>query len=199
MLPENIIYIGVVLNIIAIIWYIRNIFYSGIKPNLISWFIWGLAPLVGVFLQLKAGAGLSVLPVFMAGFGPLIIFIVCLFKKERYWKITKFDLFCGFFAILALIIYILTNNLGISIIFAILSDGLACIPTILKSWKFPETETGVVFFSGLIGNILALLIIKNWIFSIYSFSVYLILANLIILFSIYGKRIFRFLKFKKYS
>jgi hypothetical protein len=196
MLPENIIYIGFVINIIAIIWYIRNIFYSGTKPNLVSWFIWALAPLVAVFLQLKAGAGISVLPVFMAGFGPLVIFIVCLFKKERYWKLTKFDLFCGFIAILALIIYILTNNLGISILFAILSDGLACIPTILKSWKFPETETGVVFFSGLIGNILALLIIKNWIFSIYSFSVYLILANLVILFSIYGKKIF---KFKKYS
>lgn len=196
MLPEKIIYVGFVIYAIAIIWYIRNIFYSGTKPNLVSWFIWALAPLVAVFLQLKAGAGLSVLPVFMAGFGPLIIFIFCLFKKERYWKITKFDLFCGLFAILALIIYILTNNLGISILFAILSDGLACVPTILKSWKFPETETGVVYFSGLIGNTLALLIIKNWIFSIYSFSVYLILANLIILFSIYGKRIF---KSKKYS
>jgi len=191
MLPEKIIFVGVLINIIAIVWYVRNIFFSGTKPNLVSWFIWALAPLVGVFLQLKAGAGLSVLPVFMAGLGPLIIFIFCLFKKERYWKITKFDLFCGFFAILALVFYILTNNLGVSILFAILSDGLACVPTILKSWKFPETETSLVYFSGLISNILALLIIKNWIFSIYSFSVYLILANLIILFSIYQKRIFR--------
>jgi hypothetical protein len=191
MLPENIIYLGVVINLVSSLWYIRNIFKGGTKPNLISWFMWMLAPFVGVFFQLKAGAGLSSLGVFMSGFGPLLVILFSLWNKNAYWKIVKFDLICGAISLMALVLYAFTHNLGISILFAIVSDGLAAIPTLIKSWKFPETETAAIYLGGIINNILALLIIKNWIFSIYSFSVYLVLINIAICFAIYHKRIFK--------
>ena len=191
MLPEKIIYIGVLINLICTVWYIRGIFYSGTKPNLVSWFIWTLAPFIGVFLQLKAGAGLSTLSVFMAGFGPLLVLLFSIFNKNAYWKITRFDLTCGLISLLALVLYIFTHKLGISIFFAIFSDGLAAIPTIKKSWNFPETESSSTYLGGIINNTLSLLIIKNWIFSIYSFSVYLIIINIIIISTIYRRRIFK--------
>jgi hypothetical protein len=191
MLPENIIFVGVAINLIAEIYYLRGILKGHAKPNLVSWIMWMLAPFIGVFFQLKAGAGLSVLPVFMAGFGPFLVITFSLLIKNAYWKINTFDLICGAFSLLALVFYILTHNLGISILFAILSDGLAAVPTIIKSWKFPETEEANIFIGGLFSNILALFIIKNWIFSIYSFNIYFILINTIIIFSIYQKRIFK--------
>ena len=191
MLPEKIIYIGVLINLIGILWYIRGIFYSGTKPNLVSWFIWTLAPFIGVFLQLKAEAGLSVLGTLMAGFGPFLVLLFSLFKKNSFWKIKTFDVICGLIALFSLILYILTHNLGISILFAILSDFLAYIPTILKTYKFPETENSSIFAGGIINNILALLITKNWIFAIYAFPVYLVLVNLIEVYFIYRKRIFK--------
>jgi len=191
MLPEKIIIIGVLINLFCCLWYIKNIIKGGTRPNLVSWFIWMLAPFVGTFLALKAGAGFSVTGIFMAGFGPFLVIIVSLFKKNAFWKIEKFDLLCGFFSILALIFYIITNNLGISILFAILSDGLAAIPTIIKSWKFPETESSSTYIGGIINNTLSLLIIKNWIFSIYSFNIYFIVVNVVIIFAIYHKKIFK--------
>ena len=148
-----------------------------------------LGPFIGVFFQLKAGAGLSVLPVFLAGFGPLVIIVISLFRKNSIWKITKLDVICGILAIMALLFYVLTHNLGISILFAILTDGLAAIPTIVKSWKFPETETAVVYLPGIFNNTLALFVITNWIFSIYSFSIYFIVVNTIIIFCIYHKKL----------
>ena len=192
MLPENIIYITVLFNLIGSFFYIKDIFYGKTKPNLVSWVLWMLAPFIGVFFQIKAGAGLSVIPVFMAGFIPLIVIIVSLWHKNAYWKITKLDVFCGLLALTALVFYVLTHNLGISILFAILSDGLAAIPTLIKSWKFPETETAAVYAVSIFTNILALFIIKNWIFSIYSFNIYLILINIAIVFCIYRKKIFKF-------
>ena len=191
MLPEKIIFIGVLINLICTVWYIRGIFYSGTKPNLVSWFIWTLAPFIGVFLQLKAEAGLSVLGTLMAGFGPFLVLLFSLFKKNSFWKIKTFDVICGLIALFSLILYILTHNLGISILFAILSDFLAYIPTILKTYKFPETENSSIFAGGIINNILALLITKNWIFAIYAFPVYLVLANLIEVYFIYRKKIFK--------
>jgi hypothetical protein len=76
-------------------------------------------------------------------------------------------------------------------LFAIISDCLAAMPTVVKSWNFPDTENGSIYTAGIIMNILGLLTIKNWIFSIYSFSIYIVLINFIILFSIYRKKIFK--------
>jgi len=191
MLPEKIIFVGVAISFITSLWYVRNIFFGSTRPNLVSYFIWMLAPFVGVFLQLKAGAGFSSLGVFMAGFGPFLVILFCLFKKNAFWKINTFDIICGLFSVMALVIYVITNNLGISIFFAILSDLLAGVPTVIKSWKHSETETSSIYIGGIINNILALLIIKNWSFSIYSFPIYLILMNLIIVFGIYRKKIFK--------
>ena len=196
MLPEKIIYITVLVTIIGYLIYFKDIFYGRAKPNLVSWFLWMLGPFIGVFFQLKAGAGLSVIPVFLAGFGPLIVIIVSIFNKKAYWKITKLDVFCGIFALIALILYIFTHNLGISIMFAILGDGFAAIPTLVKSWNFPDTETAVVYLPGVISNILGLLIIKDWIFTIYSFSFYFIFVNLAIILCIYRKKILNMLYFR---
>ncbi|MBU0612298.1 hypothetical protein KKA39_01555 [Patescibacteria group bacterium] len=191
MLPENIIFIGVLINLICTIWYIRGIFRHGTRPNLISWFVWMLAPFVGVFLQLKAGAGLSSLSVLMAGVGPFLVIVFSIFKKNAFWKIQSFDLVCGFISIMALVLYIITNNLGISILFAILSDFLAYIPTFIKTWKYPETENSSIYIGGIIGNTLSLLIVRNWIFAIYSFPIYLVLANLVEVYFIYRKKFLR--------
>ncbi|OIO30024.1 hypothetical protein AUJ22_00330 [Candidatus Nomurabacteria bacterium CG1_02_31_12] len=191
MLPEKIIIIAVIISFIGDFIYLRSMYLGHAKPNLVSWFIWMLAPFIGVFFQLKAGAELSVLPVFMAGFGPLLVIIYSLLKKNGYWKIVKLDIICGIISFSALILYIFTHNLGISILFAIISDGLAAIPTIIKSWRFSETESASIYLTGIFINIVGLLIIKDWIFPIYSFSIYLILMNLTISFCIYHNRIFK--------
>lgn len=189
MLPENIAYITILISAVGYFFYFKGIFRGQTKPNLVSWFLWMLGPFIGTFFQLKAGAGLSVLPVFMAGFGPFLVIAVSLLRKNSIWKITALDVFCGVLALLALVFYALTHNLGISILFAILSDGLAAVPTLAKSWKFPETESAGVYAVGIINNILGLLIIKNWVFSIYSFGIYFVLINSAIVFCIYRKRL----------
>lgn len=191
MLPENIIFIAILTTLVGYFFYFRDFLYGKTRPNLVSWFLWMLGPFIGVFFQLKAGASLSILPVFFAGFGPLVVIIISLFRKNSIWKINKLDIVCGVLALMALMFYILTHNLGISILFAIFTDGLAAIPTIIKSWKFPETETVAVYVPSIFNNTLALLIIKKWIFSIYSLNIYFIVVNIIIIFCIYRKKIFK--------
>ncbi len=189
MLPEYIIYLSIPAYFFAYSLYVKDIFYGNTRPNLVSWSLWTLAPFIGVFLQIKAGAGLSWIPLFTAGFGPLVVVIVSLFHKNSYWKINTFDIICGIFSLLALVLYLLTHNLGLSILFAILSDLFAFIPTFIKGWKSPETETSSVYYISIFSNVLALLIIKSWIFTIYSFSIYLLIANIIMMIFMYRKKI----------
>ena len=196
MLPENIIFVGVLINLVGLFWYIKDVIKGGTKPNLVSWFIWSLAPFIGVFFQFKAGAGFSSLPIFMAGFTSLVVIIVSVLKKNGYWKINSFDVVCGIISLFALILYVFTHNLSISILFAIISDGLAYIPTIRKSWNFPETETGLMYTTGIVSNIIGLLTIKMWTFPIYSFGIYIVLFNSMVVFSIYRKKILNMLYFR---
>lgn len=189
MLPEQIIFIGVLISLLGTIWYIRTIFTSGTRPNAISWLIWMVAPFVGTFLSIKAGAGFSVLGVFMSGFGPLLVIFFALIKRNAFWKVNYFDVLCGLFSVIALIMYVITKNPNSSIIFAIISDGLAAIPTILKSREHPDSESGSIYFAGIMNNLLALLIIKDWSFAVYSFNAYIVLVNIIIVFAIYRKKI----------
>lgn len=191
MLLEKIAYITVLIQLIGVSFYIRDMFRGTTKPNLVSWTVWALAPLIGSWLSVKAGAGLSVLPVFMAGFNPILVIIIALIVKKGYWKITSLDIICGILALFALVIWIFTRNFSLSIMFAILSDFLASIPTLIKSWKFPETETSSAYVGGIIANILGLFIITNWTFPIYSLGVYFIAMNLLIVFAIYRKKIFK--------
>lgn len=191
MLPEKIIFVGVFINLVGLFWYIKDVIKGGTRPNLVSWFIWSLAPFIGVFFQFKAGAGLSVLPIFMAGFTSLVVIIIAILKKNGYWKINSFDVVCGTISLFALILYVFTHNLSISILFAIISDALAYIPTIRKSWSFPETETGLMYTTGIVSNLIGLLTINTWTFPIYSFGIYIIIFNAIVVFSIYRKKIFK--------
>jgi len=195
MLPEQFIWIGVIINLAGALWYIKHIVWGTTRPNLVSWFIWTLAPFIAVFFEIKAGAGLSVMYPFMAGFSSLLVIVLSLFRRNAIWKISTLDIICGVLALIALVFYVLTHNLAISIIFAILSDGLAAAPTLIKTWKFPETENSVTYTTGIINAIISLLVIKNWIFSIYSFNIYLMAMNLVIIFCIYRKKIFNMLYF----
>ncbi|MFA6520237.1 MAG: hypothetical protein WCT44_01365 [Candidatus Paceibacterota bacterium] len=196
MISEQFAYIAIFTSLLGASLYIKDIFFGKTRPNFVSWFMWMLAPFIGAFLQVKAGAGfVASLPVFMAGFVPFLVLIGALIKRNAYWEITFFDVACGIFSMLALFLWILTKNTTLSVIFAILADGLAVIPTLVKSWHFPETETGMTYLPGVINNIIGLLIIQNWIFSIYSLYIYFIIANLAIMICIYRKKIINMLHF----
>jgi len=191
MLPEKIIFFAICLNLIGQVLYIRSIVQGKSKPNLVTWIIWMLAPFIGVFFQLKAGAGLSVLPIFMAGFGPLIIITAALLVKNAFWKIHKLDIYCGLLSVTALVLYIITHNISLSILFAILADVLAFMPTYIKAWSFPETESHHAYSWATISNLIGLLIIKEWSFPIYSFGLYLMLGNIVMIFVIFRRKIFK--------
>ena len=193
MLPEQIGYVSIVLGIAGAYPYIKNTLSGETKPNKVGWFIWALAPMIGAFLQFKSGATLSALPILMEGMLSLSIFFSSFINKNAYWKITILDIICGTLSIFALVLWVITRESSISTLFVILADLLAGLPILIKSWKYPETETGSAYSYALLSNIIGLFIIKNWIFSIYSIGVYFVIMNLFITLGIYHKKVLYFI------
>lgn len=180
-----------IIQLIGVSLYIRSMMRGEAKPNRVSWAIWALGPIIGVWLQWKVESGLYLLPVFMAGFNPIIVVVASFLIKKGYWEIKKFDVYCGILAILSLFLWATTQNLFLSIAFAIASDLLAGIPTLYKSWKYPESENPSAYIGGGIANILGLSIIKDYNFSTLSFGLYLVILNVVIVLGIYRKKIFK--------
>ncbi len=194
MLPEQIGYLVIIIGTIGTFFYVKDIIKGTTKPNRVSWTLWMLASFTGGFLQFKAGAGFSALPAIMAGFSSLTVLIFSLFVKNAYWKITVFDIFCGFLSLFALILFVITHKFGISILFALISDFLACIPSLTKSWNFPETETGIEYILSALNGFIGLLVLKTWVFLGYSFGLYFVILNLVFVFFIYRKKISSFFR-----
>lgn len=192
MLPYYISYLTIVLGLLGAISYIREIIIGKTRPNIVSWILWSIAPLVGVYINYKSGIPLSLLlSTFIAGFSPLLVVIASFIKNNAYWKITKFDILCGAFSVIAMLLWVTTKNSILSLSFAILADLVAGIPTLRKSWTHSDTESHGPYSMGIINQIITFLIIKDFSYLNIALPIYFVLMNGSIILGIYRKKIFR--------
>lgn len=182
--------IGVLLSLIGAFSYIRGTLQGKTKPNRVTWSMWALAPLIGTAIALSSHADpWATARIFLASFVPLLVLIASFANKNSYWKLSVFDILCGLWSLAALITWQVIDSPQIGILFAILADGFAALPTIIKAWKYPETENGVNFITSLISVLLVLPSIPVWNITNAGFQIYLMVADSILIFAIYRKRI----------
>lgn len=188
---QYLVIIGALANVLGSLSYARNTIRGVTKPNRVSWLMWSIAPFIATGAALSDGVTWTALPVFMSGFCPFMILVASFFNKNAYWKLNLFDYICGAFSVLALILWWISKDPSIAIFFAIISDLFAAIPTITKSWNFPESESSIAFSVGLFSAITSLFALKLYTFSELGFPVYLIVINLVLVLAIERRRIFR--------
>lgn len=141
---------------------------------------------------LKTGAGIAAVPIFLAGFGPILVFCASFVNRNAYWKISSFDALCGIAAVCALILWGITRNAAVATSLAILGDFLAAIPTIIKAWKYPATENSAPFITALFSSVVSLIVLHGWTFSQFGFPVYIICCNTVVILCVERKRFAHF-------
>ncbi len=180
MINSNWVIVGVVIQIIGSWSYFSETLSGKIKANKVTWLLWSLAPIIAFFAQIKQGVGIISLSTLVVGLIPIIIFFASFINKDAEWKLERVDLICGIVSITGLILWMVTRVGNVAILFSIIADGMAAVPTIIKSYKFPETESAPIFSTGIINAGLAILTIKEWSFQNYAFPLYLLIVNVII-------------------
>lgn len=155
------------------------------KPNRVSWALWGAAPLISTIIILHEGiVSWSVLPVFMAGFVPVLVLIGSYFNKQAYWKLQTFDYVCGAIGLISLVFWLVADQPVIAVVMLVMTDCFAALPTIRKAWYYPETETAIVYLAALFGGIAGLVNLNELVVIEFAFPLYLVLINLVILLAI---------------
>lgn len=180
MLDERFVILGSIISFYGSLRYLVDTLQGKAKPNRVTWFFWALAPLIAFVAELGKGVGLQSLMTFMVGFNPLLVLLASFVNKKAYWELHKLDYFYGGLALFGIIIWQITGEGNLAILFSILADGLAAIPTVIKSYHQPETESGSIFLCGLIMAALTLLTITDWTFAHWGFPVYIFGINLVL-------------------
>jgi hypothetical protein len=177
---QNFVFLGAFIFFFGSIGYFIETLQGKVKPNKVTWFLWSLAPFIAFFAEISQGVGIQSLLIFMFGFIPLTIFFASFVNKKSYWKISKTDILCGSLSVIGIILWKITSVGNIAIIFSIISDLLASLPTIIKAYKNPETENSTLFFANAFSATITLLTVKTWVFQEYGFVSYIFLDSLLI-------------------
>ena len=189
-MSQYLVFVGAIVALLGALFYIRDIFRLKTRPNRVTWLMWSIAPLIAFVAELAKGVGLAAIPVFMVGFCPLLIFLASFVKNNSYWKLDRFDYLCGLLSVAALLFCGITNEPDIAIIFAIASDGFAAMPTIIKSWKYPETESSIAYITGLFVALTSFFALKMWNFTELAFPIYLVIVDMILISVLWKNKIF---------
>ncbi|MDR3643263.1 MAG: hypothetical protein P4L74_06600 [Candidatus Doudnabacteria bacterium] len=180
--------LGAAVNFYGCTIYIRDIFRGTTRPNLVTWVLWALAPLIAAGAAFYAGNRWVVLPTFMVGFCPILVIIAAIIKKNAIWQPSNFDYFCGSLSLMALILLLFTKNADLAIVFSIISDLLAGLPTLKKAWLFPDTESGITYIAALFNIFTSFTVLKIYNFSELAFPIYSVFLNFSMSFFIYRKK-----------
>lgn len=147
------------------------------KPNRATWLLWGIFPLVIFIGQRAQGVDAAAFVSLASGSIPFLVVAASFLNERAYWKTQALDYVCAGVAAGGITLWAFTNNANFAIAFALFADAAAALPTVLKAYKYPETESWIAFAFGVVGAIICLLALKVWTFENYAFIVWILVVN----------------------
>ena len=177
MIPEYYAIVGAVIASLGGVYYLYETVTGKSQPNRVTWVLWGIFPMITFAAQRAQGVQGVSWVTFVSGFIPLLVFIASYFNRKAYWKSKPSDYQLMAAAIVGIVIWALTDNANIAIVFALLAELLAGIPTLIKCYKKPETESWLAYTISTSGFVLSLFAIQTWNFENSAFVVYLTVLN----------------------
>src|SRR3989344_2328987 len=104
-----------VLVLCSVVPYVRDIFYGTTRPNAVTWFLWLFIQTIAIVAQISEGASWSIVVVIVDGLAIFVVFILSI-SGYGYRSLSRFDVFCGFFGVLAIILWQVTGDAIIAIV-----------------------------------------------------------------------------------
>jgi len=152
--------ISIILTIYAYYSYIISILKNETKPHIFSWFIWSISTLVVFLWQLIWWGWYWTFWSWAISFFVILIFFLSFKKWEK--TFSKMDIFSLFCAFIALLLWYITNNPLYSVILLVSVDVFWFIPTFLKTYKNPFSESIQIYLITWIIYLLSFLSLNNY-------------------------------------
>lgn len=131
--------IGILITLIGYAAYIYSIFKGNTRPHPFSWFVFANLTAIGFFAQLSDGGGIGT---YITGLSALISYVVMVigYLKRNEIVITKGDWIAFISCLMAIPLWLITENALWSVILITTIDAVAYYPTFRKTWFEPYSE-----------------------------------------------------------
>lgn len=117
--------------------------------------------------------------IWLAGVSTLqSIFIFLLSIKYGMGGWEKLDISCLFIAAIGMVLWKTTNNPAIALYSSILADFVGMVPTLVKTYKKPNSEIWQFFTIDTIVGLLSLLAVQTWTLASVSYPLYIMTINM---------------------
>ena len=180
MLDERFVFLGAAIGSLGSLSYLIATISGRARPNRVTFFFWALAPLIAFAAELTEGVRIQAIMTLLVGLSPLAIFLASFVNPKAEWRLTRFDVGCGALALAGTVLWMLTRSGNLAILFSIAADGFAAIPTIVKSYRYPESENRWLYLASAINAGMTLLTVREWTFAFYGFPAYILAVTIII-------------------
>ncbi|OGB65628.1 hypothetical protein A2296_02615 [candidate division CPR3 bacterium RIFOXYB2_FULL_35_8] len=94
---------------------------------------------------------------------------------------SKSDIICFIIALTGIVLWQITKNPVIALYFAIFADFIGMIPAMIKTYRFPKTEIYLFYLLDVFASFFSLLAITNRTFEEFSYPIYIMIINLVMI------------------
>ena len=173
MLPVDFVYLGAVIGAIGQAFYVVDTIRGRTRPNRVTWLMWAVAPLLAFAVEVHDGVGLQSLMTFTVGFGPLVVFGASFVNTRSVWQLGPFDYACGAVAVVGIAGWLVTQQGLVALVASLVADAVAGVPTFVKSWRQPETESTGAYAGSALNAIITLLTVRHFTAPVAAFPLYI--------------------------
>ena len=132
------------------------------RPNPVSWFCWGLAPLVAFAAQTSHGLRPTEWMTLVIAIGPIAVVATAAVKGMVTSRVAGLDLVCGGVSLAGLGAWLLTSRPAAALVFSILADLVAAVPTFRNAYRRPGDECAATYLMSTVAMAITLLTINRW-------------------------------------
>ncbi len=166
--------------------YIYNIVKGETKPHRTTRvLLFGVSAvnMIGA-VSAKAAAGTMILSALFLARG---FILATLSIKKGIGGTSKADIICGIIAVGGVVAWKLSGNGVTALAFAVIADAVAYIPAVIKTWKYPKTESPLLYWLGGLAALLA--VVHDGLRLSIIFQFYVVLSCAVMLSCIYQNQI----------
>lgn len=159
---------------IPYVFYIRK---RSVQPHLLSWIGWGFITALGASAMMADGATWAAAILWANTLSCFTLAIFALWNKAGVWSTSKYDYIFFVFGVVGLILWQALNVPIIALICAIIADLFFGVPTIIKTYKNPSSESRIVWTFNFLAGIVGLFAVNNLSFHEFAYPAYLCLYD----------------------
>jgi hypothetical protein len=167
--------LALLLNIVGYAPYIRDIFRGIVRPQRITWGIWTILTIIAAVNQVKNGGGYSTY--FFTSTTILVATTFLLSLKFGMGGASRLDKVCLALAVCLFIYWATVHDTRLSTLIAVIIDGTGAIPTVVKTFHHPETETYPQWVLAGFGGLLTMLVVPRLDWALIIYPAYVFVMN----------------------